>query len=83
MWQGKFYKVGLNLTTFLKYFFRIFYRMTSWDVAALTAHLGDYNIRTDFEVKHVSRRIKRLVRHRGFDFSTLVSCLYKILSKIY
>lgn len=57
--------------------------MTSWDVAALTAHLGDYNIRTDFEVKHVSRRIKRLVRHRGFDFSTLVSCLFKILSKIY
>lgn len=57
--------------------------MTSWDVAALTAHLGDYNIRTDFEVKHVSRRIKRLVRHRGFDFSTLVSYLFKILSKIY
>ncbi|XP_023304279.1 venom serine protease Bi-VSP [Lucilia cuprina] len=45
--------------------------MTSWDVAALTAHLGDYNIRTDFEVKHVTRRIKRLVRHKGFDFSTL------------
>lgn len=47
--------------------------MTSWDVAALTAHLGDYNIRTDFEVQHVSRRIKRLVRHKGFEFSTLVS----------
>jgi len=49
------------------------YRMTSWDVAALTAHLGDYNIGTDFEVQHVSRRIKRLVRHKGFEFSTLVS----------
>ncbi|XP_046866584.1 transmembrane protease serine 9 [Drosophila willistoni] len=46
-------------------------RMTSWDVAALTAHLGDYNIRTDFEVQHVARRIKRLVRHKGFEFSTL------------
>ncbi|XP_075154143.1 CLIP and Tryp_SPc domain-containing lethal (2) k05911 [Haematobia irritans] len=46
-------------------------RMTSWDVAALTVHLGDYNIRTDYEVKHVSRRVKRLVRHKGFDFSTL------------
>nr|XP_016998540.2 serine proteinase stubble isoform X2 [Drosophila takahashii] len=46
-------------------------RMTSWDVAALTAHLGDYNIGTDFEVQHVSRRIKRLVRHKGFEFSTL------------
>lgn len=46
--------------------------MTSWDVAALTVHLGDYNIRTDYEVQHVSRRVKRLVRHKGFDFSTLV-----------
>ncbi|XP_039501983.1 transmembrane protease serine 9 [Drosophila santomea] len=46
-------------------------RMTSWDVAALTANLGDYNIGTDFEVQHVSRRIKRLVRHKGFEFSTL------------
>ncbi|KAH8413554.1 hypothetical protein KR009_012273 [Drosophila setifemur] len=51
-------------------------RMTSWDVTALTAHLGDYNIRTDFEVQHVSRRIKRLVRHKGFEFSTLVSNIY-------
>lgn len=50
--------------------------MTSWDVAALTAHLGDYNIRTDFEVQHVSRRIKRLVRHKGFEFSTLVSYIH-------
>lgn len=46
--------------------------MTSWDVAALTAHLGDYDIRTNYEVQHVVRRIKRLVRHKGFDFSTLV-----------
>lgn len=46
-------------------------RMTSWDVAGLTAHLGDHNIRTSFEVQHVERRIKRLVRHRGFEFSTL------------
>ncbi|XP_011212391.2 serine proteinase stubble [Bactrocera dorsalis] len=46
-------------------------RMTSWDVAAMTAHLGDYDIRTNYEVQHVVRRIKRLVRHKGFDFSTL------------
>ncbi|KAL9927417.1 CLIP and Tryp_SPc domain-containing lethal (2) k05911 isoform 2-T2 [Glossina fuscipes fuscipes] len=46
-------------------------RMNSWDVAALTAHLGDYNIRTDFEVQHITRRIKRLVRHKGFDYNTL------------
>ncbi|XP_067621340.1 proclotting enzyme isoform X2 [Eurosta solidaginis] len=46
-------------------------RMTSWDVAAMTAHLGDYDIRTNYEVQHVTRRIKRLVRHKGFNFSTL------------
>lgn len=46
--------------------------MNSWDVAGLTANLGDHNIRTTYEVKHVERRIKRLVRHKGFDFSTLV-----------
>uniref|UniRef100_A0A1A9WXH1 Phenoloxidase-activating factor 2 n=1 Tax=Glossina brevipalpis TaxID=37001 RepID=A0A1A9WXH1_9MUSC len=46
-------------------------RMNSWDVAALTAHLGDYNIRTDFEVQHTTRRIKRVVRHKGFDYNTL------------
>lgn len=46
--------------------------MNSWDVAGLTANIGDHNIRTTYEVKHVERRIKRLVRHKGFDFSTLV-----------
>lgn len=45
--------------------------MTSWDVAALTVRLGDHNIRSDTEVKHVERRIKRVVRHRGFDPRTL------------
>lgn len=46
--------------------------MTSWDVARLTARLGDYNIRTNSETQHVERKIKRVVRHRGFDMRTLV-----------
>lgn len=45
--------------------------MTSWDVARLTVRLGDHNIKSDTEVKHVERRIKRVVRHRGFDMRTL------------
>lgn len=47
--------------------------MSSWDVARLTAHLGDYDIRTQTETMHVTRKIKRLVRHKGFDSRTLVS----------
>ncbi|KAL4702949.1 hypothetical protein ACJJTC_008727 [Scirpophaga incertulas] len=45
--------------------------MTSWDVARLTARLGDHNIRTNTETQHVERKIKRVVRHRGFDMRTL------------
>ncbi|XP_026492652.2 proclotting enzyme-like isoform X3 [Vanessa tameamea] len=45
--------------------------MTSWDVARLTARLGDHNIRTSTETQHVERKIKRVVRHRGFDMRTL------------
>ncbi|XP_037033895.1 proclotting enzyme [Bradysia coprophila] len=45
--------------------------MTSWDVAGLTVRLGDHNIKSDTEVRHVERRIKRVVRHRGFDSRTL------------
>ncbi|KAF9421594.1 hypothetical protein HW555_002527 [Spodoptera exigua] len=45
--------------------------MTSWDVARLTARLGDHNIRTNTETKHIERKIKRVVRHRGFDMRTL------------
>lgn len=46
--------------------------MSSWDVARITVRLGDHNIRSDHEVKHVERRVKRVVRHRGFDSRTLV-----------
>ncbi|KAB0801482.1 hypothetical protein PPYR_05836 [Photinus pyralis] len=45
--------------------------MSSWDVARLTVRLGDHNIKTDSEVKHIERKVKRVVRHRGFDARTL------------
>lgn len=42
-------------------------------MARLTANLGDYDIRSQTETQHVTRKIKRLVRHKGFDSRTLVS----------
>ncbi|XP_012272269.1 proclotting enzyme [Orussus abietinus] len=45
--------------------------MNSWDVARLTVRLGDYNIKISNEVRHIERRVKRVVRHRGFDSRTL------------
>ncbi|VVC45767.1 Serine proteases, trypsin family, serine active site,Peptidase S1, PA clan,Serine proteases, trypsin [Cinara cedri] len=45
--------------------------MSSWDVARLTANLGDYNIKSKSDVKHLERKIKRVVRHKGFDQRTL------------
>ncbi|XP_030764204.1 serine protease 44-like [Sitophilus oryzae] len=45
--------------------------MTSWDVAKLTVRLGDHNIKTNSEVNHIEKRVKRVVRHRGFDSRTL------------
>lgn len=45
--------------------------MNSWDVARLTVRLGDYDIKTASEVRHIEKRVKRVVRHRGFDMRTL------------
>ncbi|XP_054010459.1 proclotting enzyme-like isoform X2 [Hylaeus anthracinus] len=45
--------------------------MNPWDVARLTVRLGDYNIKTNTEIKHIERRVKRIVRHRGFNLRTL------------
>lgn len=45
--------------------------MNSWDVARLTVRLGDHNIKTNTEVQHVERRVKRVVRHRDFHLRTL------------
>ncbi|XP_055381918.1 transmembrane protease serine 9 [Condylostylus longicornis] len=46
-------------------------QMSAYDVARITVHLGDHDIRNSYEVQHVVRRIKRVVRHKGFDFSHL------------
>lgn len=45
--------------------------MTSADVARMTVNLGDHNIRTALETQHVTKKVKRIVRHRSFDSRTL------------
>ncbi|BES90963.1 serine protease [Nesidiocoris tenuis] len=45
--------------------------MSAWDVARLTVNLGDHNIKTTTETRHVVKKVKRVVRHRGFDSNTL------------
>lgn len=49
--------------------------MNPWDVARLRINLGDYNIKSKGDVQHVERKVKQVVRHRGFDSHTLVSKL--------
>ena len=43
------------------------------DVQHLRVRLGDHNIKTDGESSHVEKRVKRVIRHKGFSSSTLVS----------
>ncbi|CAG2069293.1 unnamed protein product, partial [Timema podura] len=45
--------------------------MSSWDVSRVTVRLGDHNIKTNSEVRHIEKKVKRVVRHRGFDSRTL------------
>lgn len=45
--------------------------MTSADVARMTVNLADHNIRSTYETQHISKKVKRVVRHRSFDARTL------------
>nr|CAD7448609.1 unnamed protein product [Timema bartmani] len=49
--------------------------MSSWDVSRVTVRLGDHNIKTNSEVRHIEKKVKRVVRHRGFDSRTLYNDL--------
>lgn len=69
-------KLDLNLIKFLYrcgnlIFFYDFNSMSSTDVARMTVNLGDHNIRSSYEVQHITKRVKRVVRHRSFDPRTL------------
>jgi len=41
------------------------------DVQHLRVRLGDHNIKSNGEAKHVEKRVKRVIRHIGFSSSTL------------
>jgi len=45
--------------------------MSKYDVQNLRVRLGDHNIKTDSEANHVEKRVKRVIRHKGFSSSTL------------
>lgn len=45
--------------------------MGPYDVAQVRVHLGDHNIRSTTEVQHTEKKVKRVVRHKGFDARTL------------
>lgn len=47
--------------------------MNPWDVARMRVNLGDHNIKSKGDGEHIERRVKKVVRHRGFDPQTLVS----------
>merc|ERR1712244_105967 len=45
--------------------------MSKYDVQNLRVRLGDHNIKTDAEANHVEKRVKRVIRHKGFSSTTL------------
>jgi len=45
--------------------------MSKFDVQNLRVRLGDHNIRSDNEANHVEKRVKRVIRHKGFSSTTL------------
>ena len=48
--------------------------MSKFDVQNLRVRLGDHNIRSNTDGAHEEKRVKRVIRHKGFSSTTLVSC---------
>ena len=49
--------------------------MSKFDVQNLRVRLGDHNIKSDNEANHVEKRVKRVIRHKGFSSTTLVNTI--------
>jgi V8-like Glu-specific endopeptidase len=45
--------------------------MSKFDVQNLRVRLGDHNIRSTSDGQHVEKRVKRVIRHKGFSSTTL------------
>ena len=58
----------------LKYF-DFDFSYSRYDVANLVVYLGAHNIKTN-EGERTSHKVIRLIKHKGFDQGTLVSCFF-------
>ena len=56
----------------LKDFIDFNFSMSKYDVQNLRVRLGDHNIK-DNDSQTVVKHVKRVIRHKGFSSSTLVS----------
>jgi len=45
--------------------------MSKYDVQNLRVRLGDHNIKSKHEANHIEKRVKRVIRHKGFSSTTL------------
>jgi len=45
--------------------------MSKYDVQNLRVRLGDHNIKTNREAEHMEKKVKRVIRHKGFSSTTL------------
>ena len=51
----------------------IFYvhSLSSFDIDNITIRLGDHNLKRSHETRHAVRRVRRIVRNKTFNTSTL------------
>jgi hypothetical protein len=47
--------------------------MSQFDVQNLRVRLGDHDIKSENDGPNVEKRVKRVIRHKGFSSTTLVS----------
>jgi len=46
-------------------------RMTRRDLRNFKVRVGEHNLRSTFHGQHVERRVKRIIRHKDFSYSTM------------
>ena len=58
--------------------------MSKYDVQNLRVRLGDHNIKDgSYDGTTVEKRVKRVIRHKGFSSSTLVSQNLSLVKKTF
>ena len=46
--------------------------MSKFDVQNLRVNLGDHSLSGKTEANHIVKKVKRVIRHKGFDSTILV-----------